>query len=489
MGRTIGLAVVDVMPSTHKTKIVATIGPASDSPAVMERMIRAGMNVARLNFSHGTLSEHAERIERLRRAAEVVGTDIAIMADLPGLKMRIGHLETEPIDLCVGARFTLTVDSVVGNATRVSASFERLPKVVKPGDQLFLNDGLIELEVVEVIGAEVHSTVTVGGELRSHKGINLPGLELGASGFTERDRECLAFALQHGVDAVSQSFVESAADVRAVREAASVLGHQPFVIAKIERAVALDRLDEILAEADGIMVARGDLGVEVPVERIAVIQKRIIEKALGLAKPVITATQLLESMTYSRQPTRAESTDVANAILDGTDCVMLSGESAVGRFPVESVAMLARIAMATEPHRSAMDIWDELRELTPESKLRIPDLLSLSVEAVMACSNSAAVVTPTRGGTTSRSLSRCRLPVWIAAVSARSSVCRQLHFSYGVHPIHRVVVDQDWTSFAREWVRAQKLPGDLVLLVAGPSDEEPDASFRLEMISLEHGAS
>ena len=472
------------MLPAHKTKIVATIGPASSSPAVMEQMIRAGMNVARLNFSHGAFDEHAQRIDGLRRAAEAAGRDISIMADLPGPKMRIGELEAEPVDLSPGAPFTLTIDSVIGNEALASVSFERLPKVVKPGDRLFLNDGLIELEVTKVAGSEVHNTVKVGGELRSRKGLNLPGLDLGISAFTDRDRECLAFALEHGVDAVSQSFVESAADLRSVREAAGALGHRPFVIAKVERSVALDRIDEIVGETDGIMVARGDLGVEVPIEGIAVIQKRIIHSARRLGKPVITATQLLESMTHSRQPTRAESTDVANAILDGTDCVMLSGESAVGRYPVESVSMLARIAATTEADRPPFAFWDRLRDISPDSNLSLDDLVSLSVQTIVATSKTVGVVTPTRSGTTSRSMSRFRLPVWIAAVSTRPYVCRHLHFSYGVCPILRSEVEKDWTPFVREWVREQGLSGNLALLVQGPSRENPDANPRVEMISV-----
>ena len=230
-------------------------------------------------------------------------------------------------------------------------SFDRLPKVVKPGDRLFLNDGLVQLVVERVAGNDVQCNVAVGGELRSKKGLNLSGIDLGISAFTDHDRACLEFALENGVDAVSQSFVETAADIEAVRAAAKAIGKQPFIIAKIERADALKHLDEILKATDGIMVARGDLGVEVPVEQIAVIQKQLIAKASRVGKPVITATQMLESMTTNRLPTRAESTDVANAILDGTDCIMLSGESAMGKYPEEAVAMLAKIAAYTEAHR------------------------------------------------------------------------------------------------------------------------------------------
>ena len=246
---------------------------------------------------------------------------------------------------------------------------------------LSLNDGYIQLEVAEVRGADVACNVKVGGELRSRKGLNLPGIDLGIGAFTERDRECLKFALENGVDAVSQSFVECAADMHAVRRAARELGHEPFLIAKIERSRALDRLDEIIEAADGIMIARGDLGVEVPIERIAVMQKDIMRRANQRAKPVITATQMLESMTTYRLPTRAEATDVSNAILDGTDCVMLSGESAMGAYPVESVAMLARIAAAVEPTRRLVPVREMFSDMDLSNRIRPEHLIAVSVES------------------------------------------------------------------------------------------------------------
>ncbi|UCG13827.1 MAG: pyruvate kinase, partial [Deltaproteobacteria bacterium] len=246
----------------NKTKIVATIGPASDSPEVLERMIRAGMNVARLNFSHGDFLSHKKIIENIRAASRAVGKQVAIMADLPGPKMRIGELAHEPIELTAGDQFTLTTEDISGDSQRVSVSFARLPQAVKPGDTLFLNDGYIEIEVVAVEKNDVRCQVLVGGELRSRKGLNLPGIDLGITAFTAHDHDCLRFALEQGVDAVSQSFVESASDVEAVRKAAAALGHSPFIIAKIERSRANDNLEGIIDVADGIMIARGDLGVE-----------------------------------------------------------------------------------------------------------------------------------------------------------------------------------------------------------------------------------
>jgi len=251
---------------THKTKIVATVGPASESPEMLQQLIGAGLNIARLNFSHGDFSKHAEVIARIRDAERAAGRRVAIMADLPGPKMRIGKIAPEPVQLLPGNRFTLTNEDIVGDVQRVSMSFEPLPRVVKPGNRLFLNDGLVQLVVERVTGHDVECTVAVGGELRSRKGLNLPGIDLGISAFTEHDRACLEFALRAGVDAVSQSFVERAADIDAVRAAAAKTGRQTFVIAKIERSDALGHYDEILAAADGIMVARGDLGVEVPIQ-------------------------------------------------------------------------------------------------------------------------------------------------------------------------------------------------------------------------------
>ena len=469
---------------THKTKIVATIGPASDSPEMLERLIRAGMDVARLNFSHGAFADHATRIARIRAAQRAVGRRVAIMADLPGPKMRIGTIVPEPIELRPGDAFTLTTEQVPGTASRVSVSFARLPRVVKPGDRLFLNDGLVQLIVQGVEGDDVRCRVAVGGELRSRKGLNLPGIDLGMSAFTEHDRACLAFALEHGVDAVSQSFVERAGDIRAVRDAAAELGGRPFVIAKIERAGALDHYDEILAAADGVMVARGDLGVEVPIEQIAVTQKSLIARANLAGKPVITATQMLESMVASRIPTRAEATDVANAILDGTDAVMLSGESAMGRFPEESVAMLAKIAEATEPHRAAASInrlHEFYRTHRPETAA---EAIATVVEHALGTVPCDAVIVPTRSGSTARMIARFKLPVWTVAVSTDAAVCQGLAFSYGVQAVDVSAEPDDWREFAAAWARGHGLDARNPMLVAGPSAKHPDANYRIEFMRL-----
>jgi pyruvate kinase len=410
----------------HKTKIVCTIGPASASQEVMERMLLAGMNVARINFSHGEFDAHRRVIADLRSAARATCRRLAILADLPGPKIRIGRLAEERVELAPGDALTLTVDDILGNRARVSVSFKKLPQAVKRGDAIYLNDGIIQLECLSVSGNDVACSVTVGGELRSHKGLNLPDMDLGIGAFTERDQECLKFAAREKIDAISQSFVETGEDLRAVRRAAEALDYRPFLVAKIERSKALEHMDDILDEADCIMIARGDLGVEVPVERIALIQKDLMRKANRRAKPVITATQMLESMKDSRRPTRAESTDVANSILDGTDCVMLSGESAIGRYPVDAVEMLARIAASVEPYRKPVAVQRLFDGVELRGRLKPAHLIAVAVEASLRFASPAAVFVPTRSGATPRSLAMCRLPVWVVAVSRHSQTCQDL---------------------------------------------------------------
>src|SRR5438132_1007306 len=469
----------------HKTKIVATIGPASESPEMLARLIRAGLDVARLNFSHGNPSKHAEVIHRIRDAAREIGRRVAIMADLPGPKLRLGKIDPEPIQLLAGAHFTLTSEDIVGDVQRASTSFEQLPRVVKPGDRIFLNDGLVQLVVERIAGKDVECTVAVGGELRSRKGLNLPGVDLGISAFTERDRACREFALKQGVDAVGQSFVERAADIHAVRAAAARIGAQPFLIAKIERADALAHFDEILATADGIMVARGDLGVEVPIEEIAYTQKQLIAKANLAGKPVITATQMLESMVASRLPTRAEATDVANAILDGTDCVMLSAESAMGKFPEEAVTMLAKIAAFTEAHSPSRS-FEAQRDFLEEQMTTITgDRMASVVEHALETVPCDLLLVPTRGGTVARAISRCKPPVWIVAPCFDPAVCQKLAFSYGVYPVDLAEEPDDWRQWIERWLRENGITAQRVMLVAGPSPRNPKANYRIELMRLD----
>ncbi|HYD47493.1 MAG TPA: pyruvate kinase [Terriglobales bacterium] len=469
----------------HKTKIVATIGPASSGPDTLARLIRAGMTIARLNFSHGDLDSHRRTIAELRAAEQATGMRLAIMADLPGPKIRIGTIEPDPAELRIGEEVVLTTKEISGTPHRFSVTLERLAEIVQYGTRIFLNDGTVELEVSDVRNGEVHCVVAAGGEIRSRKGINLPGVDLGTSAFTERDRICLDFALRHGVDAVSQSFVQDAADIEAVRTAAAASGRQPFVIAKIERARAMTYFDEILAAADGVMIARGDLGVEVPIESIAVTQKRLIAKCNLAGKPVITATQMLESMVHSRLPTRAEATDVANAILDGTDAVMLSAESATGRYPVEAVSMLAKIAAATELSRPVPRLA-ELRRSggaaapAPSAPEAIAGLVEHALEAIPC----AAVFVPTLTGSTARMIARLKPAVWTVAFSPHRAVCQALQFSYGVYPVEHETEPDRWREITAATMEQFDLTGNVAMWVAGPSERHPDANDRIELLRI-----
>jgi len=469
----------------HKTKLVCTIGPASDSPEMIEKLINAGMNVARLNFSHGDFAGHGEVIQKIRAASQKTGKRVAILADLPGPKMRIGDLEEDILFLERDARFTLTAEDIIGTVKRVSMTMKELPTVVKKGNTLFLNDGLIELRVEEVKGQDIHCTVIVGGKLRPRKGLNIPGIDLGTSAFTPRDRECMQFALENGVDAVGQSFVNTAQDVLDVRAAAAEMGFTPFIVAKIERASVWEHIDGILEVTDGIMVARGDLGVEIPIEEIAVAQKTITARANFFGVPVITATQMLESMTGNRRPTRAESTDVANAILDGTDCVMLSEESAMGDYPLESVQMLAKIAAATEPHRLHRHSEFILKPQAVDYTPTIVDLIAVSIENILSKVESpAGVLTPTTSGYMARSLTRFRLPVWIIAVSTSFKTCQDLMFSYGVFPMHEECKPENWVTCARDYVKNHNIEGTCFIKAEGPSLDHPDINHKMEIIEL-----
>ncbi len=469
---------------SNKTKIVCTIGPASRSPEILERMMLAGMNVARINFSHGEFSGHEETITNIRAISQKMGRDIAIMADLPGPKIRIGNLKEEPVTLRSGDSISLTTEEILGDSRRVSVNLPNLPQVVNPGDQIFLNDGLVQLEVENISGRDVQCRVVVGAEISSRKGLNLPGISVGIGAFTDRDYDCLKFAVEQNVDAVSQSFVESASDVTALRDAASLLGASPFVIAKIERSRALDNIDEILNAADGIMIARGDLGVETPIERIAIVQKEIMAKANLLGKPVITATQLLESMINNRRPTRAESTDVANDILDGTDCVMLSAESATGKYPVDAVETLARIACATEEYRSKRPIGHFLAMPDIGRNTNIRDIIAVSVKNALDHVQPDGIFVPTRSGASARSMSRFKLPVWIIAVSSLQTTCRRLHFSYGVIPELVPEDPEDWRLYTSQWLAGNCICGKMVILTQGPSSKHPEINNRMEIVDL-----
>jgi pyruvate kinase len=471
-----------------KTKIVCTIGPASNEPERLEQMISQGMNIARINFAHGDVDGHKQNVANIRAAAQKLGERVAIMGDLPGPKIRIGELAEEPVELHRGQSFVLHSDPVAGDDRKASIDFPGLTQAVKPGDHIYMNDGYIQLAVEEVVGREVHCTVLVGGELRSHKGVNFPGVDLGISAFTEQDRRWLAVAAGLGLDAVSQSFVQRAEDIRAVREAAADLGYEPAIVAKIERAGALDHIQEILEVTDGVMVARGDLGVEIPIEEIPAAQKQLIEQANLAGKPVITATQMLESMTTNRRPTRAEVTDVANAILDGTDAVMLSGETAIGSYPVETVVVMARIAQRTEEtYRGQFGIGRLLETRGEKNGASQADLISASVFGLAKTLNPTIVFVPSLSGGTARRLARFRLAQWIVAPSRDQATCQKLQFTYGVYPVYVpaeevLATPEERSSFTREWLRNFGVEGDIVLLVEGSGTLKAEDTRRIDII-------
>ncbi|MFL7839074.1 MAG: pyruvate kinase [Candidatus Promineifilaceae bacterium] len=468
-----------------KTKIVCTIGPASRSAEVLRELILAGMNIARINFAHADAETHRESIRLVRAAAEETGRRVAIMGDMPGPKMRIGEINPEPIFLERDQPFTLESGEFVGDANHASMKFEGLAKAVKKGDRIFINDGLIKLIVEKVSGKKVHTKVLIGGELRSNKGVNFPGIDLGISAFTENDRQWLQFAADEKIDAVSQSFVNTAEDIVVVREAAAAIGYKPFIIAKIERAGALDHMEEILDVTDGIMVARGDLGVEIPIQEIAIVQKEMIAHANLHGKPVITATHMLESMTYNTRPTRAEATDVANAILDGSDCVMLSGETAVGEFPVETVKIMADIARFTEPYCHGNKVADALRGAMSGQQADPDVLISMAIYNTTQAHDTVAIVTPTLSGRTARMISRFHLSVWIIAVSPNESTCQELLFSFGVYPVYQQYRPSSWEKFTRDWLADHNLHGNLALMTQGSGTGKSGYSNRIGFINLD----
>ncbi len=333
----------------HKTKIVCTIGPSSRSVPVLRAMIRAGMGVARINLSHGSLDEHREDVRNIRSIARELNRPIPILADLPGPKIRLGRLAKEPLVLKKGDQVRLTTEQgATGCDGLIPVDFPELPRSVRKGGTIYVSDGIIRLKVLEIAAREVRCRVVTGGEIYSRKGLNLPGAHVLAEPVSDKELALVEFGLEQGIDVFGVSFVEKASDIMKVKEFARSKGKEIYAVAKIERSQAIRNIDEILEVSDGIMVARGDLGVELPIEEIAVIQKKLITKANVLSRPVITATQMLLSMTDNTRPTRAESTDVANAILDGTDGIMLSEETAVGKYPAEAVRMMGRIAASAE---------------------------------------------------------------------------------------------------------------------------------------------
>jgi len=421
------------LPS-HKTKIVATIGPATNSRKMIKQLIKAGMNVARINFSHGSFEEHARVIEIIREEAQKLDRRVAILADLPGLKIRVGEIKGGYVELKRGEKVILTTKDVEGDETTIPVDYKGFPNLVSKGDIIYLNDGYIVLKVENVRENEVEAVVLSGGKLFSRKGVNIPKAYLPVEAITPKDFEIMKFAIEHGVDAIGLSFVGSVYDVL---KAKSFLeknnAEDVFVIAKIERPDAVRNFDEILNAADGIMIARGDLGVEMPIEQLPILQKKLIRKANMEGKPVITATQMLVSMTTEKVPTRAEVTDVANAILDGTDAVMLSEETAIGKFPIETVEMMGKIAKVTEEYRESFGL-SRIREFMEIKKGTIKEAITRSIIDAICTIDIKFILTPTRTGRTARLISRFKPKQWILAFSTNERVCNNLMFSYGVYP-------------------------------------------------------
>jgi pyruvate kinase len=413
------------------SKIVCTIGPASCSPRMISRLLQAGMDVARLNFSHGTHAEHAQNIATLRAAAVEQEKPIAILADLQGPKIRTGPLAgSRPVQLRAGQRFVITTARVLGDTTRVSTTFRPLPSEVHRGDRILLSDGLIELRVLQVRSPEVICEVVNGGALGEHKGINLPGIKLRVPALTPKDREDLAFALKHGANYIAVSFVRRPEDVLLAKSLVRRAGKTTPVIAKLEKPEAIENLDDILRASDGVMVARGDLGVEMSPERVPVVQKTIIARARHFRRPVITATQMLESMTENPRPTRAEASDVANAIFDGSDAVMLSAETASGKYPVEAVSMMARIIEEAE----ASD-WQPPRRV-PMEKLKVPETVAELVCHASRELHMKLIAVFTHSGFTARLVSCYRPSVPIIAFSPEADTRRRMALIWGVMPRH-----------------------------------------------------
>src|SRR5579862_6261724 len=452
--------------SFRHSKIVCTIGPASRQPRILKRLLEAGMDVARLNFSHGSHSEHLECIQTLRGMAQKLRKTIAILADLQGPKIRTGALAgVVPVVLRAGQKFTITTARILGDSTRVNTTFLPLPKEVHRGDRILLSDGLIELRVESVRGREVNCHVVNGGALGEHKGINLPGVKLRVPALTPKDRADLRFALLHGVDYIAVSFVRRPEDVLLAKSLIRRAKKDTPVIAKLEKPEAIENLEGILRVADGVMVARGDLGVEMNPERVPVVQKNIIARAREFRRPVITATQMLESMTENPRPTRAEASDVANAIFDGSDAVMLSAETASGKYPVEAVSMMARIIAEAEA-----SITEFPRPATQE-KLKVAETVAELVCHASRELHLKWIVVFTHSGFTARLISRYRPLVPIAAFAPEPETRRRMALLWGVAPLEIANLRkvEQLAEISEKRLLREKLvrKGDVIAIVAG----------------------
>ncbi len=455
--------------SVRRTKIVATIGPATSSPEVLKALIEAGATTLRLNFSHGTHADHQRSIRLIRQTAFELNKPVAILQDLQGPKIRLGKFEHGSIVVAKGDRFTLTNRQVVGTQDISCITYEHLAEEVPVGAKIMLDDGRVEMEVVEVNKekGDLHCCVTVEGKLSNNKGVNFPGVYLSIKALTDKDREDLVFGLDQGVDWVALSFVRNPQDMVEIKELISNAGKQVPVIAKIEKHEAIEQMEAVLALCDGVMVARGDLGVELPAEDVPVLQKRLIATANRLGIPIITATQMLDSMVSNPRPTRAEVSDVANAILDGTDAVMLSNETAVGNYPVEAVATMARIAERMEKE----DMQNKNANQIRDPRRSIPNAISQAVGQISEQLGAAAIMTLTQSGATARNVSKFRPRTPILAVTPHVNVARQLQLVWGVKPLLVLELPSTGQTFQAAINVAQEKnllnEGDLVVMSAG----------------------
>jgi pyruvate kinase len=467
-------------PSTpRRAKIVATLGPASNTEPVIRNLVRAGMDVARLNFSHGSYQGKLAVIEILRKISREEGKPICIFGDLQGPKIRTSELKDhQPVLLKEGGRLVITPREVEGTAELVGTTFKTLAENVEQGSRILLSDGLIELSVHEVVGDDVVCEIVNGGLLGEHKGINLPGIPVRVPSLTEKDAEDLEFALKNGVDAIAVSFVRTAEDVRLVRNRVAALGYETWIIAKLEKPQAIEDLDAILAASDAIMVARGDLGVELPPEQVPAIQKQIIRRAAECRKPVITATQMLESMIENPRPTRAEVSDVANAVYDGTDAVMLSGESAIGKYPVEAVAMMARIVIDAERN---------IKELSANCRQHSKNRLSIAETICEATAHAAddlelrGIAVFTESGQTARHLSKYHPTSPIFALSPSEITINRLNLLWGTTPIHcpKINTTEALVECAESLLleRGYIKPREVIAIVAGTRTKSGSTNF------------
>lgn len=452
----------------RKTKIVCTLGPATRSESMITQLIRAGMNVARLNFSHGTHDEHRAMIQAIRNAAARLNKTIPILQDLQGPKLRIGKIKNGSVQLKKGNMIAITADEIVGNENVIATTYPYLSQDVQPGDTILLDDGLIHLKVVERKSSQVFCQILEGGILSDYKGMNLPGIAISQPSFTAKDRNDLQFGIEAGVDIVAMSFVRTQEDILTVKEVIAQHDKDIMVLAKLEKLEAIHQLDAIIAVADGVMIARGDLGVELPLQKVPLLQKKIIQKAARQGKPVITATQMLESMRFNPRPTRAEVSDVANAIFDGTDAVMLSAETATGNYPVITVRTMAKII--TEAERDSEGLI--VHHLSPAEKaFSIADAISYSACETAEYLKVKAIVAFTKSGFTARMVARYRPQTHIIACSPSEIVQRQLNLSWGVYPLKMEFLNTtDEIIRQTEKILVEKKivkTGDLIIILLG----------------------